>query len=544
MNVAYPSSSAAHSVGLKIPHASSSAGPAALLCSGRLAPLHPLPADEQHDAEAAQPLQVTPPSAESPRPEAERRQLTVLFCDLVDSTALATHLDPEELREVVRAYQRVCAEVIQRFEGYIAQYLGDGLLVYFGYPQAHEDDGQRAVRAALGMMEAMGRLNQHLEQERGVRLAVRVGIHTGLVVVGEMGGGGRQEQLALGETPNVAARLQALAAPDTVVISAATQRLVQGLFTCQDLGLHTLRGVATPMQVFHVLRESEAQSRLDVAVSRGLTPLVGREQEVRLLLERWAQVKDGHGQVVLLSGEAGIGKSRLVEVVKERVAGELHTRFEWRGSPYYQQSPLYPVIAHLHHLLRWHQEESPHERLRKLEKVMRQSGFSLPDVVPLFASLLALPLPDSYPAARPDARTAETEDPGSPAGVATAGSGAAAGPVDHRRPPLAGCLHLGVSQPPGGPGGHYALVHAAHLSPDVPPAMASARTRDPSDTKSFTPSPGGAPDRAGGGWQGVAGGGAPTIAHQHRWCAAVCGRIDQNGLGVRLTSEKPMIAMS
>lgn len=355
------------------------------------------PTDAQHDAEAAQSFQVTPPSAESPRPVAERRQLTVLFCDLVDSTLLATHLDPEELREVVRAYQRVCAEVIQRFEGYIAQYLGDGLLVYFGYPQAHEDDGQRSVRAALGMMEAMGRLNQHLEQERAVRLAVRVGIHTGLVVVGEMGGGGRQEQLALGETPNVAARLQALAAPNTVVISAVTQRLVQGLFTCEDLGLHTLRGVVTPMQVFHVLRESEAQSRLDVAVSRGLTPLVGREQEVRLLLERWAQVKDGQGQVVLMSGEAGIGKSRLVEVVKERVAGELHTRFEWRGSPYYQQSPLYPVIAHLHYLLRWHQEESPHERLRKLEKVMRQSGFSLPDVVPLFTSLLALPLPDSYP---------------------------------------------------------------------------------------------------------------------------------------------------
>jgi class 3 adenylate cyclase/predicted ATPase len=355
------------------------------------------PAHEQRDAEAAQPLQVTPPSAESPRPVAERRQLTVLFCDLVDSTPLATHLDPEELREVVRAYQRVCAEVIQRFEGYIAQYLGDGLLVYFGYPQAHEDDGQRAVRAALGMMEAMGPLNQHLEQERGVRLAIRVGIHSGLVVVGEMGGGGRREQLALGETPNVAARLQGLAAPNTVVISAATQRLVQGLFACQDLGLHMLRGVVTPMQVFHVLRESEAQSRLDVAVNRGLTPLVGREHEVRLLLERWAQVKDGHGQVVLLSGEAGIGKSRLVEVVKERVAGELHTRFEWRGSPYHQQSPLYPVIAHLHRLLRWHQEESPHERLRKLEKVMRQSGFSLPDVVPLFASLLALPLPDSYP---------------------------------------------------------------------------------------------------------------------------------------------------
>ena len=393
---------------LRLPHRCTRCGfenpPRFKFCGACGSPLigHPraspsTPAHEQRDAEVAQPLQVTPPSAESPRPVAERRQLTVLFCDLVDSTPLATRLDPEELREVVRAYQRVCAEVIQRFEGYIAQYLGDGLLVYFGYPQAHEDDGQRAVCAALGMLEAMGRLNQQLERERGVRLAIRVGIHSGLVVVGEMGDSGRQEPLALGETPNVAARLQGLAAPNTLVISAATQRLVQGLFACQDLGLHTLRGVATPMQVFHVLRESEAQSRLDVAVSRGLTPLVGREQEVRLLLERWAQVKDGHGQVVLLSGEAGIGKSRLVEVVKERVAGEPHTRFEWRGSPYHQQSPLYPVIAHLHRLLGWHQEESPDERLRNLEKMVRQSGLSLPDVVPLFASLLGLPLPDSYP---------------------------------------------------------------------------------------------------------------------------------------------------
>src|SRR5919106_238083 len=188
------------------------------------------PVDHQRGAPEAQPPRLTAPAVDRPQPEGERRQLTVLFCDLVDSTALATQLDPEELREVVRAYQRVCAEVIQRYEGYVAQYLGDGLLVYFGYPQAHEDDGQRAVRAGLGMMEAMGRLNQHLEQEWGVRLAVRVGIHTGVVVVGEMGAGGRQEQLALGETPNVAARLQDLAAADTIVISAATQRLVQGLF--------------------------------------------------------------------------------------------------------------------------------------------------------------------------------------------------------------------------------------------------------------------------------------------------------------------------
>src|SRR5438445_8479372 len=189
-------------------------------------------------------VQPASPSSEPHTPEAERRQLTVLFCDLVDSTVLARQLDPEDLREVVQAYQETCAKVIARFEGHIAQYLGDGLLVYFGYPLAHEDEEQRAVRAGLGMVEALGQLNTRLMQERGVHLAVRLGIHTGLVVVGEVGGGTRQEQLALGDTPNIAARLQALAAPDTVVISAATFRLVQGYFTAEELGPHTLRGVA------------------------------------------------------------------------------------------------------------------------------------------------------------------------------------------------------------------------------------------------------------------------------------------------------------
>ncbi|MGH8064302.1 MAG: AAA family ATPase [Candidatus Entotheonellia bacterium] len=353
--------------------------------------------DAQRDSQEAQPAQVTPPSTEGPRPQAERRQLTVLFCDLIDSTVLATQLDPEELREVVRAYQRVCAEVIQRFEGHIAQYLGDGLLVYFGYPQAHEDDGQRAVRAALGMVQAMERLNERLGKDWGVRLAVRVGIHTGMVVVGEMGGGGRQEQLALGETPNVAARLQGLATPDTIVISAATQRLVQGVFACEELGSHALKGVATPVRVFRVLREREAQSRFDATAGGGLTPLVGRDQEMGMLLERWAQVKDRHGQVVLLSGEAGIGKSRLVEVVREHVAGELHTRMELRCSPYNQHSALHPVIELLQRRLRWGHDDGPQEKLRKLEGAVQRYGLSLPDVVPLFATLLALPLPDHYP---------------------------------------------------------------------------------------------------------------------------------------------------
>jgi class 3 adenylate cyclase len=276
----------------------------------------------------------TPPVA--PRAvDAERRQLTVMFCDLVESTKLSSQLDPEEYREVVRAYQSACTEVIQHYDGHIAQLLGDGLLVYFGYPQAHEDDAQRAVRAGLGILHAMGALNQRLPQAKGLQLSLRMGIHTGLVVVGEMGGAGRQEQLALGEVPNLAARLQGLAESNTVVISDATSRLVQGYFACQDLGAQTLRGVAEPVQVYCVLQESGARGRLDVAVTRGLTPLVGREQEVGLLVERWEQVKAGQGQVVLLTGDAGIGKSRLVQMLKDHVADEPYIRWECRNAEYY-----------------------------------------------------------------------------------------------------------------------------------------------------------------------------------------------------------------
>src|SRR5215472_16189382 len=218
---------------------------------------------------------VEAPPAEPRSPEAERRQLTVMFCDLVDSTKLSSQLDPEEYREVVRAYQTACTEVIQRYDGHIAQLLGDGLLVYFGYPQAHEDDAYRAVRTGLGILDAMRDLNQRLQRERGIQLGVHIGVHTGLVVVGEMGDHGRQEQLALGETPNIAARIEGLAQPNTIAISSATYRLIQGYFECQDLGAQTLRGVAEPVRVYRVLQASGARGRLDVAQPRGLTPLVG-----------------------------------------------------------------------------------------------------------------------------------------------------------------------------------------------------------------------------------------------------------------------------
>jgi class 3 adenylate cyclase len=335
----------------------------------------------------------TPTKPQVAAPEAERRHLTVMFCDLVDSTALSAQLDPEEWREVVRAYQATCAAVIRRFEGQIAQYLGDGLLVYFGYPVAHEDDAQRAVRAGLGIVAEL----QALNARRAHPLQVRIGIHTGLVVVGEIGDTSRREQLALGETPNIAARLQALAAPDTVVISAATQRLVEGFFTCEALGSPTLKGLAQPLAVYRVLGESGTQSRFELAVTSGLTPLVGREHEVGLLVERWERARQGEGQVVLLSGEPGIGKSRLVQVLKERAAQEGATRIEFRCSPFYQHTAWYPVIEHLQRLLQFQRDDLPQTKLEKLAKALTQYRFPRADTVPLLAPLLSLPHPDGLP---------------------------------------------------------------------------------------------------------------------------------------------------
>jgi class 3 adenylate cyclase len=344
-----------------------------------------------------------PSSIQSPAPStqpldaAERRQLTVMFCDLVGSTILSAQLDPEVYRELVQAYQQASATVIEQFDGYIAQYLGDGLLVYFGYPAAHEDDAARAVRAGLRIIEALHALNPRLTRP----LQVRIGIHTGPVVVGEMGGGRRQEQLALGETPNLAARIQGQAEPDTVFISAATHRLIEGLFECEDRGQPELKGVTTPLTLYRVAKESEAQSRFEVVVRKGLTPLIGRDPEFGLLRERWKRVKGGTGQIVLLSGEPGIGKSRLVEALKETVEHEGARCLELRCSPYAQNSALQPVIEHLQRVLQFRPDDAPEEKLRKLEMGLDGRGeVTLPlqkDGIPLLASLLSLPHPQNFP---------------------------------------------------------------------------------------------------------------------------------------------------
>jgi class 3 adenylate cyclase/predicted ATPase len=326
-------------------------------------------------------------------PEAERRQLTVLFCDLVGSTQLSGRLDPEDWRAVVRAYQEAAAAVIRQYEGHIAQYLGDGLLVYVGYPTAHEDDPRRAVHTGLGIVAAIATLNTRLAAQYGVELALRLGIHTGPVVVGVMGGGGRHEHLALGETPNLAARLQGLAPSNAVVISAVTARLVQGTFALEDLGTHTLHGVAEPMTVSRVRGLLATPSPDEEFVAAGVPLLVGRDEEVGMLRRRWEQSKAGLGQVVLLSGEAGIGKSALVEALRAQVRAEGLPRMAVRCSPYHTNSALYPVITHFEHLLQFAADDPPTTKLVTLEEGLRPSGLPLAEVAPLFAGLLSVPLP-------------------------------------------------------------------------------------------------------------------------------------------------------
>jgi class 3 adenylate cyclase len=347
--------------------------------------------------EEADPAQVQGTSA-SPSMEAARLQLTVLFCDLVGSTVLSRQVDPEDYADIVRAYHAACAAVIEPFEGHIAQYLGDGLLVYFVYPQAHEDDAQRAVHTALGILETLRQLNDRLQAPHRVQVAVRIGIHTGLVVVSAVGTGAHAEPLALGETPNIAARLQDLATPDTVVLSAATYRLVHGHFACQALGAQALRSLAEPIEVYQVLQASGMPHRFAVAVTRGLTPLVGREREHGLLLEHWTQARDGTGHVVLISGEVGIGKSRRVQALKEQVGSDAYTLLECQGLPYHQHTAFWSLTELLPRVFQWQPDEPTAAKLVKIAHVSEQVGLPLEPTVPLLATLLALPLPeDDYP---------------------------------------------------------------------------------------------------------------------------------------------------
>jgi class 3 adenylate cyclase/predicted ATPase len=327
-----------------------------------------------------------------PQDTAERRQVTVMFSDLVGSTALSARMDPEDLREVISAYQQCVAEIVRRFGGFVAKYMGDGVLVYFGYPQAHEDDAERSVRAGLELIAAVAGLKTRTS------LQTRVGIATGLVVVGDLVGSGEaQERGIVGETPNLAARLQGIAEPNTVVIAEGTRRLLGNLFDLQDLGAKDLKGIAGSTRAWAALRASSAEGRFEALHAAGLTALVGREEEAELLLRRWARAKTGEGQVVLLSGEAGIGKSRLTAALLERLAGEPHTRLRYFCSPQHTDSALYPIIGQMERAAGLAHDDTPKARLDKLDAVLAQTATFKQDAA-LFAEMLSLPNDGRYPA--------------------------------------------------------------------------------------------------------------------------------------------------
>ncbi|SDJ85014.1 adenylate/guanylate cyclase [Bradyrhizobium sp. Rc2d] len=327
-------------------------------------------------------------------PEAERRQLTVMFVDLVDSTALAARLDPEEMAQVLRSYQSAVAGAIARFEGHVAKYMGDGVLAYFGYPRAHEDEAERAVRAGLAAVAAV----HSLGLAHGETLAARVGIATGPVVVGELiGEGAAREETVVGDTPNLAARLQTLAAPGTAVISARTRELIGGLFELAELGPQILKGFPVPVRPWRVVGEGTAESRFEALHGAGLTPLVGRDHEIGLLLEHWERAKDGEGQVVLLTGEPGIGKSRLLRALRGRLENEPHTALSHYCSPHHQTSPLYPVIGHLERAAGFAADDPAATRLDKLEALLALSTEHVAAVAPLLAALLSLETDACYP---------------------------------------------------------------------------------------------------------------------------------------------------
>ena len=322
----------------------------------------------------------------------ERRQVTVMFSDLVGSTALSARMDPEDLREVISAYQKCVAETVRRFDGFIAKYMGDGVLIYFGYPQAHEDDAERAVRSGLELIAAVSALKSP------VALQTRVGIATGLVVVGDLiGSGEAQERGIVGETPNLAARLQGIAEPNMVVIADGTRRLLGNLFELEDLGAKDLKGIAGPTRAFAALRASSAEGRFEALHGSGLTDLVGREEELELLLRRWSRAKSREGQVVLLSGEAGIGKSRLTAALLEPLASEPHTRLRYFCSPQHTDSALYPIINQMERAAGFAHDDTAQTKLDKLDALLARTSTSKQDAA-LFAEMLSLPNDGRYPA--------------------------------------------------------------------------------------------------------------------------------------------------
>ncbi|MCP4662172.1 MAG: AAA family ATPase [bacterium] len=365
---------------------------------------------------AALPAVSSPRPAPGRRPEehgrlAERRQLTVMFCDLADAAILSEQLDPEEYREIIRDYQSVAQKVVERHRGHVAQYLGDGLMVYFGYPQAYGDDPRRAVAAGLGMVEAVTVLSNRLELERGIRLAVRVGIHTGPVVTGDVGTARRHETLALGQTPNVAAILQGLAKPGEVVLSVSTYEVSGGFFAAEPLGERHLKGLSEPIKVFRVVKESDVHSRFELAVRRGLTPLAGgRRRELDRLRSGFSRAQQGEGQAVLITGESGIGKSRLVHALKEELAAQPPSWWKLSFSADLHHSPYAPLVEFLGSFFGLASCGSAAQKLTKLGEGLAAFGLSSPQAVPLVAGFLSIPADERYPSPElnPGKRSEET----------------------------------------------------------------------------------------------------------------------------------------
>jgi class 3 adenylate cyclase len=353
--------------------------------------------NEQWTTDAASPVVELATAASEPLREdavpqgGERRQLTVMFCDLVGSTALGEKLDPEELGKLLHTYRIHCGEVIARYDGFVARYVGDGILTYFGWPTAHEEDAERAVRAALEIVPAVKQASSAED------LSVRIGIATGPVVVGEQAGIGDQSKLAIGSAPNLAARLQGLATFDQVIIAASTRRLVGNAFELTDLGEHDLKGIAEPVQAWRVERASVTESRFDANRGGGaLTPLVGRDEELDLLLRRWSQAKDGEGQVVLLSGEPGIGKSRILTTLRRRLDTQGENALRFQCAPYYVNSAFWPIIDNFERALKFTRDETADSKLDKLEAlVVTQYGRPLADVR-FIASILSIPCEARY----------------------------------------------------------------------------------------------------------------------------------------------------
>ena len=337
---------------------------------------------------------------------AERRHLTVMFIDLVGSTALSARLDPEDMRGVIAAYHKCCATLIERSGGFVAKYMGDGVLAYFGYPHAHEQDAEQAVRAGLAIVEVAPKL----ETAAGAPLHVRVGVATGIVVAGDLlGSGEAQERGIVGETPNLAARLQAIAEPDSVVIAEGTRRLLGNLFELEDLGARDLKGLAEPVRVWAALRASPVVNHFEALHAAGLTALVGREEECELLLRRWTRAKSGEGQVVLLSGEAGIGKSRLAAALLDRLGNEPHTRLRYFCSPQHTDDALFPIVGEMERAARLARDDTPQAKLDKLDALLAYASTSAQDVS-LFAEMLSLPNDGRYPATELTPRRQRTQE--------------------------------------------------------------------------------------------------------------------------------------